>query len=245
MPARADRVKQILMGVDESPTDTREYCVDGAGRHTCLEELSHELNRVTTRDTVADRQRRDGCLEPWPEMASGDLAGKQPRAASTAARTAHTLAAMLDDADRDDRQLFDLMVCRLTHRHPEAFAEYMAAIAARRPVIDDLIDRPRWQHRAPTALMAWLPARIAPRTVLPAPRCSPRGISAGRPRRVPRILGELTLELLDPHLQLLDTPVHRQQDFDYSLTPRPIDRLRLRTLHTPIFDEAKLCPPTH
>ena len=53
------------------------------------------------------------------------------------------------------------------------------------------------------------------------------------------------LELLDTRLQLLDAEIHRQQDFDYGLTPRVIDRLRLSALHSLIFDKAELCPPTH
>jgi len=157
------------VGVGESPADTREYCIDGTARHTCLEELFHELDRVTARQTVADRQRRDRCLQPWPEMTGSDIAGKQPRAASAAARTAHTLATMLDDTDRDHRQLFDLMVYGLTHRDPVAFAEYVAAIAAHRPVIDELINRPRRQHRAPTTLMAGCPPGLRSERSFPRP----------------------------------------------------------------------------
>jgi hypothetical protein len=233
------------VGLCESTADTGEHCVDGAARDACLEELLHELDRVTARETVADRQRRDRRLKPWPEMASSDLAGEQPRAASAAARAAHTLAAMLDDTDRDHGQLFDLMARGLAHRQPARLAEHMAAVAAPRPVIDELIDRPRGKQRPAVTLMPRLAARFASRTILPAPRRAPRGIRARRPRRVLRVLGQLTLELLHPRLELHDTPVHRQKDFDYSLAPRVIDRFRLNALHAQIFDGAQLCPPTH
>jgi hypothetical protein len=134
---------------------------------------------------------------------------------------------------------------RLAQRHKVAFAEYMAAVAARRPVLDELIHRPRGKQRAPVTLMAGLPTRLAPRPVLATPRHPPRRISARRLRGVLRILGQLALEFLHPRLQLLDTPVHSQKDFDYRLAPRLIDRLRLNALHAQIFDGAELCPPTH
>ena len=46
-------------------------------------------------------------------------------------------------------------------------------------------------------------------------------------------------------LQLLDPAIHRQEDLHNGLPTRVIDRLRLGALHTPIFDGAQLCPPTH
>ena len=39
--------------------------------------------------------------------------------------------------------------------------------------------------------------------------------------------------------------IHRQKHLDYSPTPRVIDRLSIRALHTPEFDDVQLCPPTH
>jgi hypothetical protein len=178
-------------------------------------------------------------------MTGGELCGKLAGAPRSAAWATDTLTAMLDRAHRDHWELFDLVARRLAQRHKLALTEYMAALAARRPVIDKLIHRPRGKQRPTVTLMAGLPTRFAPRPVLATPRRPPRRISARRPRGVLRILGQLALELLHPRLQLLDTPVHSQKDFDYRLAPRVIDRLRLNALHTPIFDEAELCPPTH
>src|SRR5664280_2126230 len=44
-------------------------------------------------------------------------------------------------------------------------------------------------------------------------------------------------------LELLDPAIHRQQHLNDRLTSSVIDRLSLGALHTPIFDEAELCPP--
>src|SRR5271155_5524764 len=119
----------------------------------------------------------------------------------------------------------------------------MPTPAARRPVIDHLIDRPCRQQRPPMSLVSGLATALTPRRILASLGRSPGRIRARRTRGVPRVAGQLTLELLDTPLQLLDTAIHRQQHFDYGLTPRVIDRLRLSTLHIQIFDEAELCPP--
>ena len=44
-------------------------------------------------------------------------------------------------------------------------------------------------------------------------------------------------------LELPNPAIHRQENFNDSLTALVIDRLSLDALHSPIFDEAKLCPP--
>src|SRR5271170_4637402 len=75
MPACAHRVKQILVGFGEGARDPGEHPSNGASRQTRLEELFAELDRVTTRDTVADRERRDRGLQPGPKMARSDLSG--------------------------------------------------------------------------------------------------------------------------------------------------------------------------
>ncbi len=238
-------MQQILVWLRESTGDPAENRVHSAGRQTRLEELFGELDRVTARETIADRQRRYRRLKPGPEMTRSDLPGSLAGAASAALRTAHALAAMLGDHDRDHGELFDLVTRGLARRDPVALAEHVATIAARRPVIEEFINSPRRKQRPPVTPMSWLPARLAPRTVLPAPRHAPRGIRARRPRGVPRVLRQLTLELLHPRLQLHDAAIHRQQNFDYRLPPRVIDRLRLNPLHATRFDEAELCPPTN
>jgi hypothetical protein len=176
-------------------------------------------------------------------MAGGELFRELACATSAAPGAAHTLAAMLGDQDRDHWELFDLMARRLAHRHPVALAEHVAAVAARRPVINEFIHSPRGKQRPPMTLMPRLPSGLAPRPVLPSPRGAPGRFSARWPRGVPRVLGQLTLELLNPRLKLLNTAIHLQQHLDYSLTPRVIDRFRLNALHATKFDGTQLCPP--
>lgn len=164
------------MWLGERLPDPGERRIYGAARQTGLKELFHELDGVTTRDTVADRERRDRRLKAWTEMALGESVREPARAARTTAGTAHTLTAMLDDPDRDNRELFDLVARRLTQRIPVAVAEDIAAVAARRPVLDELINRPRWQQWTPVTLMTRLPARFSPRRILAAPGSAPRRV---------------------------------------------------------------------
>jgi hypothetical protein len=153
---------------------------------------------------------------------------------------------MLDHSGRDDRQLFDLMAHRFTHAEQLARREDVAAPAALGPMLNHLIHRACRQQLTAVTLVPRLSTLRTPRTI-PAPHRPPlaRRIRARRHRRVTRVLGELALKRLHPRLQLLDTAIHRQQNLNYSLTPRVIDRLRLSTLHTPRFDKAELRPPTH
>ncbi len=153
---------------------------------------------------------------------------------------------MLDHTGGDDRQLFDLMTRRLAHATKLPHGEDVTAVAPRWPVLDDdVIDRREWQQLSAVTLVPRLRTRPAPRRILAPLRRYPGRVQARRTRRITRATTQLALELLHPRLQLLDTAIHRQQHLNYSLTPRVIDHLRLRALHTPGFDEAELCPPTH
>jgi len=105
-------------------------------------------------------------------------------------------------------------------------------------VLYDLIDRPRRQQPPALALMPRLSARPAARRILAALRGA-RRIGARRLGGVARGPLALALELRDPLIllghPLLKTPdllVHPQQHRDDRLTPLPIDRLGLFTLHT-------------
>src|SRR5664280_2323768 len=133
---------------------------------------------------------------------------------------------------------------------PLARREDMAALTPRRPVLDDLIHRPRRQQWPTLALMTRLSALPATRAILvPSRRCTPR-ISAGRLRAIPRTAIQPTLKLRDPlaltrHLrtQRLDLRVHPQQHPDHNFPALGKDRLSLSPLHTTTFDSAELCPP--
>jgi hypothetical protein len=65
---------------------------------------------------------------------------------------------MFDHPDRELRQLLDLVTCRLTRGDPVRIGEHPATLAARRPVLDYLIDRGGRQQLAAVALVSWLGA---------------------------------------------------------------------------------------
>jgi len=215
--------------------------IDRAARDPRAEQLLTKLHRVAARDAVAHRQRRDRRLQARAERTRGDLAG----ALRSAPRTAQPLTAMLGHPDRQLGQLLDLVAGRLGDRDQLGLAEHVPATAASRPVLDDLVDRRHRQQLPSVALMTGLAARLAPGAILAPPRCRAGRVRARRLRRVARVSLKLTLELLHPRLQLLDPPIHAQQHLDDNLASRVIDRLRLSPLHTPKFDSAELCPPTH
>jgi hypothetical protein len=157
---------------------------------------------------------------------------------------------MLGHRDGDRRQLLDLMARRRIDGNQLGLAELVAAATARRPVIDDLVDRPRRQQRPALALMAGLGALLATRWVLAAPRRRARRVLAGRLRRVARVATKPTLQLRDALLlpgnlrgQRLDLGVHPQQHRHDDLSALLVDRLGLGPLHTPAFAAAALCPP--
>ncbi len=164
---------------------------------------------------------------------------------------------MLGHGDGDHRQLFDLMTRRLPGADAIAVSQHMPAAATRRPVLDNLIDRPRRQQRTALALMTGLRARLSPRGVLAAPRRRARPIGARRLRRVTRRALGRALELRDPLVltrdprrQLLDLRLkprvlrrQRKQHIDDDVAAPVIDRLSLTALHTTTFDTAALCPP--
>jgi len=155
---------------------------------------------------------------------------------------------MLGDGDRQQRKLLDLVAYRLADRDQFALAEGMAALAASRPVDDHLVDRRGQQQLAAAAPVAGLGALLAPRRILAAPRQLPRRISARRPRRVTRVLRQLTLEPVHSRRQPLDVSLQplvlhrqRQQHLHDRIPARLIDRLSLGPLHTPRFDKPQLC----
>ena len=201
---------------------------------------SRRETRLRT-DNVATAACRRG-----PNALPATSAGSSPVRSEAAAGAAHALAAMLGHPHRDLRQLLDLMTRRLPHRDPLRLREHVAAATRRRPVIDELVDRPRRQQLTTVPLMTRLPALGTTRAVLATPtRRRARRILARRQRRVTRVTTQPTLELLDPRLKLRDPTIHRQKHLDDRLTTRRVDRLRLSALHTPTFDNAELCPPTN
>jgi hypothetical protein len=99
-------------------------------------------------------------------MTPGELRWELTGAPLATPRAAHPLAAVLSDPNRDRRELLDLMTCRLRSSHPFGLAEDVPTPTARRPMIDHLIDRPRWQQRPPMTLMPGLATGLTPRRIL-------------------------------------------------------------------------------
>jgi hypothetical protein len=144
----------------------------------------------------------------------------------------------------------NLVARRLADRDLLARAEDVPAAAALRPVLNDLIDRPRRQQRTPVALMATLRAAFAPRRIL-AMRRRRRRIRTRRSGGVPRKTVQLALKLSDPLVlarhalpQPPDLLVHPNEDGHHDLAALLIDRPRLRAVHDPKLDATGLCPPT-
>ena len=165
---------------------------------------------------------------------------------------------MLGHGDRDRRQLLDLVAHRIADGDQLVLRELVAAVAAIRPMINDLVDRPRRQQRPPLALMPRLAALTATRGILAAPRRRTRMIDTRRLRAIARAPVQPPLKQRDPliltrnprrqDLNLRPQPLvlrrQRQQNLDDRL-PAPLeDRLRVGALHTPYFAAPELCPPT-
>ena len=73
----------------------------------------------------------------------------------------------------------------------------MTALTALRPMLDDLVDRPRRQERPTLALMPRLGALSAPRRVLAAPGGVPGGSALGGCEAVTRAAVQPALKLSD------------------------------------------------
>ena len=213
---------------------------------------SQQLDDVAARDAVAHRQRHDRRLQARPERARGDLRGQHRRSPRAAVRAAHALGT-------DARSRVTAITGNSStwwragspDRDPLGLAEHVPAAASRRPVLDDLVDRPRRQQRPALALMTGLRALLAPRPVLAAPRRRARRILTGRRRRVARRrdpAGAQAARSAPPaaatrSVSRCDLLVHPQQHRDDHLAALVIDRLRLSALHASRFDARRLCPP--
>jgi hypothetical protein len=118
-----------------------------------------------------------------------------------------------------------------------------AATTRIRVVIDDLIHLIRRLELTASATMPGLPTRRAPLTLLahqflgPSPRLRPplrprlRRIRRRRLRTRSRVLTRLLLQPLQTILMQLDPTREVENELHTRLTPRSIDRLRLRTVH--------------
>ncbi len=73
---------------------------------------------------------------------------------------------MLDHPRSDDRQLFDLMAHRLTDAEHLRGSEDVAALAALRPMLDDLVHCAQRQQLAATAIVPRLGTPRTPRAIL-------------------------------------------------------------------------------
>ncbi len=145
----------------------------------------------------------------------------------------------------------------MTRRPPDAYAiglsKDVPAAATDGPVLDDLVDRPRWQQWSALALMPMLSTLLAPRPVLTALLGAAGRIATRRLRRVPRRSPDPTLELPDPLVlrsnALLKSPdllIHPQQDRDDRIATLVIDRFGRGALHTRKIPckSRKPCPQT-
>jgi hypothetical protein len=122
--------------------DDRVHC---PGRDLDPEKLTGELGRVTTRDTVADRERDDSGLEPRPECPPR-LERRLGCRDRCALRAANPVQPMLGHPDRDRRQLRDLTPRRLNPLDALPLDELVRTRPAPLgPVLDELVNPLRWK----------------------------------------------------------------------------------------------------
>src|SRR5215211_7074347 len=243
-PAAPHPPREILVGPLERVAGTGQDRVDRASAQARTEQLLAQLDGVPPRDTIANRERRDGGPQPRTERAAADPGRQLAGPFVPARRAAHAHALMLDHPDRQPRQLLDLITPRRADRDPLGLGEDVPAATDRGPVTDDLVDRRRRQQLTAATLMTGLRARRTTRGALRTPLpARPRRIARRRPRRITRVPRQLALKLLHPRLKLLDPTIHPQQNLDHHPPPSVVDRLRLSALHTPKFDAAESCPP--
>ena len=114
------------------------------------------------RDTVTHDQRGDRSLQTRAESAGRDIGRHGRPLRATAAGTVHPRALMLDQPNRDPRELLHLGTHRLPDRHALCLGEQVPATARVRPMLDDLIRRRRRQQTPATPPMPILAALFAP-----------------------------------------------------------------------------------
>jgi len=74
LTAGAERIcGKPAVGLFERLTRPLHDRVDRPGRKLAAEHLTGQLDRVAAGDTVADRERGEGCLEAWTECAARHL----------------------------------------------------------------------------------------------------------------------------------------------------------------------------
>ncbi len=209
-----------------------------------------EIEQPNSSSTSSTRSRREirfltdrvAILEPWPERPRGDAGGQLGAGLATAAGAAQTLQPVLDQLDRDRRQLADLVADGIPVRLAFVLGERMPAGAALGPVLDQPINLRERLQRPAMPGMARLPTLLSPRAGRALARRRARRIVAGRKRGVLRVATQPPLELLHPCCQPRDLRVlrldprrQREQHRDDGLASLRVDRLRLGPLHTAQF----------
>jgi hypothetical protein len=166
-------LEQLLIDGLERRGGAGEDRVDRPDCNRAAKELLHQLNDLSTRKTVANRQGCDRRLQLRTEAATRNTRRQLGTHRATAVRAADALQAVLADLDRKRRQLRHLMPRRLTTRLALVIAEDVAATTARRPVLEDLRHPLGRKQCAPvpdvTGLGALLPSRLPRPAALPQP----------------------------------------------------------------------------
>src|SRR5450755_1331018 len=235
---------ETLVRAGEQPRRALTDPVDRADRDPDPEQLPDKLAHVPPRDPIAGRQRHHRGLQGRPErrLAHDPKCRAGPLLTSP---TPQPMGPVLDIEHRGLWQLGNLMAPRLVTRNLLTLSELPPA-----PrtivwvVINDLPHLTLSKQPAPRAAMTRLPARLTVLAILAGQLL--RFLARLRPtlltrlgsilrrclRTVARTRGRFLLQrpqpLLGPRL-LID---HSHQERDTRLTPRVIDRLSLRPVHT-------------
>ena len=137
----ADLAEQVLVGLVEGQGRALQDRLDRASGDAGSEQLTHELDRVTARDAVSDREGDDRCLQARAEGSPRHVGRQLGARRGATGRAAQALQAMLAEEHGGRRQLRDLMAHGLPARLALRWAEHMAAAATTRPVLDELVER--------------------------------------------------------------------------------------------------------
>jgi hypothetical protein len=128
--------EQVLVGLVEGQGGALQDRLDRARADARCEELSDELDRVTGRDAVSDREGDDRCLQARAEGSPRHLGRQLGARRGATGRAAQPLQPLLAEEHGGRRQLRDLMARGLPERRALRRAEDVAAAAAGGPVVE-------------------------------------------------------------------------------------------------------------
>jgi hypothetical protein len=198
-------------------------------------EFAQELCGVAPRDAVPDRERGHRRLQARAEGSWGNSGWQRGARLASTLRTTQAMQAVLGHRDRDGGQ-FGHLVALWRSRVPALVRgeAVRAGVAARRPVVEDLVYPLEGQQRALLAFVSGLTAGTATGDRSSRARWRRGGIKRRRQRRIARGAVQLPLKIGHAGLKppvCLDQFVEAQQQGNRGLPVAVENRLCLGTVH--------------